>query len=257
MIVSLSSVAGAPGVTSWSLLLGAAWPKEYGVERVVVEAARDGGVLGARYPDLGVEPGVATLAAAARRRNPGEDLPLQEFARLVGDGLWVVPAPESAEAAMTVWSPAAATVATALAADRRVWLVDAGRSGPGSPGLALSAMAALTVVLSGASREDLLAVPARVQALQGDGTAVAVVLVGPTPYQLDELRGFFRTGLVFKVPAQRDLVAWTAAVVAGGRARRSWLWRQAVTLAAELAERVSTANEVPVADGDRGQKVSP
>ena len=47
--MSLCSVRGSPGVTSWSLLLAAAWPAEYVVERVVLEADCDGGVLGARY----------------------------------------------------------------------------------------------------------------------------------------------------------------------------------------------------------------
>ena len=65
MIVVLGSVRGSPGVTSWSLLLATAWPVESGTERVVLEADAAGGVLGARY-GWGVEPGLASLAAALR-----------------------------------------------------------------------------------------------------------------------------------------------------------------------------------------------
>ena len=63
MIVTLASVRGSPGVTSWALLLAAAWPAAVDAERVVVEADLDGGVLGARY-GLGVDPGVVSLIAA-------------------------------------------------------------------------------------------------------------------------------------------------------------------------------------------------
>lgn len=253
MIVCLSSVAGSPGVTSWSLLLGAAWPRDYGVDRVVVEAGRDGGVLGARYPAVGVEPGVAALAAAIRRHELGQLLPMTEFARKVADGLWVVPQPESAEASSLLWSTGSTTsvVATALAADARVWLVDAGRCGPGSPAVTLSASSAMSLVWSGVTHEELVGVPARVRALQRPGTPVGVVLVGTSGYQPDDLRRFFGTGLVWSVPTQRDLPAWVSAVLAGGRARRSWLWRQALIVAADVAERTTARGDLdPVTDGD-------
>ena len=70
MIVTVGSVRGSPGVTSWSLLLAAAWPAGPAVDRVVLEADPDGGVLGARY-GLGVEPGAVSLIAALRRSRGG------------------------------------------------------------------------------------------------------------------------------------------------------------------------------------------
>ena len=45
MIVVLSSVRGAPGVTSWCLLLAAAWPDDLGRERAVLEAEHHRGYL--------------------------------------------------------------------------------------------------------------------------------------------------------------------------------------------------------------------
>ena len=85
MIVSLCSVRGAPGVTSWSLLLAAAWPPEYDVDRVVVEADCDGGVVGARY-GFGVDPGVVSLIASLRRAD-SPDVNLADHGRRVNDGM--------------------------------------------------------------------------------------------------------------------------------------------------------------------------
>ena len=238
-----SSTGGSPGATSWLMLLGAAWPAEYDVDRILVEAGHDGGVLGARYPELGVEPGVAALAAAARRRQPGELLDVAEFGRQVADRLWVVPAPETAEAASVVWG-AAPAVTAAMASDPRLWLVDGGRLGPSSPALVMSGASALSLVVSGVSQEELVRVPARVQVLQRAGSPVGVLLVGKAGYDNAELASFFGTGLLWSVPYQSDLPAWVSAVLSGGRSRRSWLWRHAVSLAAEIAERVmATSNE--------------
>ena len=187
MHVVFSSVSGSPGTTSWAMLSAAAWPADYGVERVVLEAARDGGVLGARY-QLGVEPGVSTLAAVVRRHVPGDPLPVAEFARQVGPGLWVVPQPESAEAAATIWSSVSA-VASAIAADPRVWVVDAGRLGPGGFGMAFAAQSSLAVVVSGVGEESLVQLPARVQSLQRAGALVAVLVVGKLRHSVQELGG--------------------------------------------------------------------
>src|SRR3954447_20330643 len=114
MIVTLSSVRGSPGVTSWCLLLGAAWPPALGSERVVLEADVSGGVLGARY-GLGVEPGAVSLLASLRR--DGDAVEVEGRGRRVADGVWVVPGPEAAEQAAAVWGPTAEAVAPRLADD--------------------------------------------------------------------------------------------------------------------------------------------
>src|SRR5688572_10390884 len=101
----MSSVRGAPGVTSWSLLLASAWPSPR-TDRVVLEADADGGVLAARY-GLGVEPGVAALVAAARRHDPrARWVDLADVARRLSERVWVVPGPESAERTVPVWGTA-------------------------------------------------------------------------------------------------------------------------------------------------------
>jgi hypothetical protein len=73
VIVTVGSVRGSPGVTSWALLLAAAWPAEFDVERAVLEADVSGGVIGARY-GLGVEPGAVSLTAALRRTEGNIDV---------------------------------------------------------------------------------------------------------------------------------------------------------------------------------------
>jgi hypothetical protein len=246
MIVTLTSVRGAPGVTSWALLLAAAWPQAFDVERVVLEADLDGGVLGARY-GLGVEPGTAGLLAAVRRHGVDADLDLTAFARHMAAGVWVVPEPESAEQCAVVWTSAATvdSVCAFAAADERVWLVDAGRvrgTGVSSPFVARSAV---TVVLCRDSQEDLVQIPARVAALQRLGTSVGVMVVGKPPYHRDELVQFFGTGLLWQVDASKDVVEIAGAVLGENRrARRTLTWRSALDVAADIADRAVAAGDV-------------
>ena len=255
MIVTLTSVRGGPGVTSWALLLASAWPQAFDVERVVLEADLDGGVLGARY-GLGVEPGTAGLLAAVRRHGVEGALDLAAFARPMAGGVWVVPEPESAEQCAVVWASAATAdaVCAVAADDERVWIVDAGRArslGVASPFVSRSA---LTIVLCRDAQEDLVQVPARVAALQRLGASVGVMVVGKPPYQRDELVQFFGTGLLWQVEASKDLVDVAGAVLGDNRrARRTLTWRSALEVAAGMADRAVAGADVPlrtvVADG--------
>ena len=134
-----------------------------------------------------------------------------------------------------VWSSVSA-VASAIAADPRVWLVDAGRLAPGGFGVGVGgAVVAVGRCVGRRRTESLVQLPSRVQSLQRAGTPVGVLVVGKSRHAAEELAEFFGTGLVWSVSEQRDLPAWVAAVLAGGRARRGWVWRQAVELAAEVA----------------------
>ena len=243
MIVTLSSVRGSPGVTSWALLTAAAWPQAFGVQRVVLEADLDGGVLGARY-GLGVDPGVAGLVAAVRRHGVGSELELSAFARQLPDGVWVVPAPESAEQCSVVWSSTTAVdgVASFAAADDRVWIVDAGRVRAAGVAAPFVARSALAVVVCRDAQEDLVQVPSRVAALQRLGAAVGVLVVGKPPYHRDELVQFFGSGLLWQVEASKDLIGVAGAVVGNNRrARRTLVWRSALEVAAGIADRVAAA----------------
>jgi MinD-like ATPase involved in chromosome partitioning or flagellar assembly len=232
MIVTFGSIRGAPGVTSWSLLLGAAWPGPTSTDRVVLEADPAGGVLGARY-GLGVDPGVVSLIAALRRT---DRIDVDAQGRQMASGLCVVPGPESGEQARAVWQGSTETVAGRLAADERVWLVDAGRLDAGSPVVPFGWLSTLTVLVCGPALEDLVQVPSRVAWLHSHGARVGVLVVGAAGHDTTELGEFFGTGLVWSVRADNDLVAVVGAVLSGAvKARRSWAWRTALDLAATIA----------------------
>lgn len=233
MIVTVGSVRCAPGATSWALLLASAWPAVFGTERVVLEADLDGGVLGARY-QLGVDPGAASLVATLRR-SPGEPVDVTAHGREAGVGVWIVPGPETAERVRALWSTSAPAVAERLAADGRVWMVDVGRATPEEPVFAFVEHAELAIVVCGSGHEDLVQIPARVDMYRRSGVDVGVLVVGKPGYPQPELAGFFGTSLVWIVDRSDDLLTLAGQMSQPGRARRSWLWRNAVDVAARVA----------------------
>jgi len=249
MIVTLGSVRGAPGVSVSAMLLAAAWPGD--TPRVVLEADVDGGVIGARY-GLGVDPGASALVAAARHQLGDPEQLIGEAARRVGDRAWVVPGPESAVAALRLWSAdrAATQVAAALAADiERVWIVDAGRVSSRAPVAALVARSDLALVFTRHEPADLVQVPERVADLANLARRVGVVVVGTPDYGLDELREFCGVRHVWQVSAEPNAVALTQRGWADRRLRRAPVWRDLVTVAAELAELIGPVGPAaPAAD---------
>jgi hypothetical protein len=253
MIVIVASVRGSPGVTSWSLLLGAAWPSSLTVERVVLEADLDGGVLGARYR-LGVDPGVVSLVASLRR-SEGQRVPVEDHGRPAGGGLWLVPGPETGEQSRAVWSGTACAVGDALAADDRVWLVDAGRLHASSPTLPLLQRSRLALLVCRAGHEDLVQVPARVATLRAHGPDAMVLVTGKSPYSAAEQSAFFGCPAV-SVAAAEDLPRLAGAALTPGRARRSWVWRTALDVSADVARRIHTDDGVPAGAGGLVEVVS-
>jgi hypothetical protein len=234
VIVALGSVRGAPGVSVSSVLLAAAWPGN--VERVVLEADLDGGVIGARY-GVGVEPGAGTLVSALRHDVTDERL-LERSGRRVDPGAWLVPGPESAVTALRVWGSdrGAHQVGEALAADgERVWLVDAGRVSSRSVTAPLIARADITLLFSRDQPADLLQMPERAADLGALCAEVGVVVVGAPDYSLDELRSFCGVDHLWRVAAEPDAIALTQRGWGDRRLRRSPLWRNMVELASDVA----------------------
>ncbi|MCU1368648.1 MAG: hypothetical protein JWL72_1413 [Ilumatobacteraceae bacterium] len=247
MIVALSSVGGAPGVSSWCVLLAAAWPVDTDA-RVVLEADVSGGVFGARY-GLGVDPGVVSLIAGLRRSKDG-GVDLDEHARLLAPSVWLIPGPESAEQATKVWSGSTGNVADCAAADSGVWFVDCGRGPVRGGDTEFVRNAVLSIVMSRAESEHLVQVPSRVADLRKVGGRVAVLVIGKPGHGTDELGAFFGSDRTWVVGETSELVALTAAVLHGGRARRSWLWRSALDVAASVCEEISTSSADPATAGD-------
>lgn len=244
MIVVLGSVRGSPGVTSWSLLLAAAWPTESGLERVVLESDPDGGVLGARY-GWGVEPGLASLAAALRRDE--RDIHVAEHGREVAPGLFVVPGPETAERASTVLRACSNELAERLAADHRLWFVDGGRLDDRAPALAHVRRAASTVLVCSGRPEDVVSLRSRADAIREQGPAfLGLVVTGLCLYGRGELLEFGGFDYVWAPSTTADLRAVVAGALSDSRrARRSMVWRHALEVAVDLA-----ARQAPVAQPD-------
>ena len=243
MIVTIGSIRGAPGATSWALLLAAAWPLECTERRVVVEADPAGGVLGARY-GLGVEPGAVRMVSGIRR-NGTTAVVLEGVAREVEPGLFVVPGPESGEQVRSVWNEGAMPVAVHAATDPGVWFLDAGRLDEMNPSIAIADHSALTMLVVGPRHEDLVQLPSRVEALRRRCRTVAVVVSGRCAFDPGEIAEFCRADLAWVVPARDDLVEEVGRILGGARARRSWLWRHALDVAAGAFGLMASRAPVP------------
>jgi hypothetical protein len=239
VIVTVGSVRGSPGATSWSLLLAAAWPATNDEAPAVIEADVAGGVLGVRY-GFGVDPGAVSLTAALRR---SDDLvPVEAHARALAGRVWVVPGPESAEQAAGLWENSASAVADRLAADQRVWFADVGRITSQPSARAFAARSAFTMLVCRANAEDVVALPSRVAALRSCCTErLGVLVTGRASHSIDDLRAFSGVEDVWVVGDETDLPATVGAVLAGKpRARRTLAWRDALTVASCLATLITT-----------------
>ena len=95
-LVCLASQKGAPGVTLTALALGVSWHGATRRRAVLLEADPAGGVLAIRYR-LGLEPGLVTLAAAARAGSPGEAGSVWDHAQRLPGGMPAVLAPDGAD----------------------------------------------------------------------------------------------------------------------------------------------------------------
>lgn len=239
MIITLASVRGAPGVTSWALLLAAAWPADIGADRVVLEADPAGGVLGARY-GWGVEPGIVDLITRLRRAGDGRVIGLGESERRIGEGVSVIAAPEAGGRCRTIWQSEAATVAPRLSRDARVWFVDAGRLHGTDPAEAFLENSSLVIVVSGGRPEDLVQLPPYVEHVRRSCDQVGLLVTGPCSYRADELKTFAGADLFWAAKANGDLIESAAVALTDSRARRrSLVWRRALEISSEIAIEMS------------------
>lgn len=234
MIVTVGSIRGAPGATSWALLLAAAWPSEFDEQRVVLEADPAGGTIGARY-GLGVEPGALRLVTSMRR-NGTSGIDVDGTARVIEPGFMVVPGAEVGEQARPVWADSASDIAQRLIVDDRVWLVDIGRTDETNPSIAFARHSKLTVVVVGGRPEDLVQLPRRVASLLRSGSRVGVIVSARCEYAAAEVQAFSGADAAWVVDPRSDLIEEVGTLLSGRRARRSWLWRQALDVSAGVAE---------------------
>ena len=162
MVVAVCSAKNAPGATTLGLGLAALWPDE--PQAVLVECDPAGGDLASRfghYPD----PGLLSLAAAARSGPGGVDLAAHAQCLAVGAEVVLAPPGDSAAAGVATLAAGGPRVLRHLAADQTV-IVDVGRIVRGGPGLALAGAADHVLVVCGADLPSQAQVAARLEWLR-------------------------------------------------------------------------------------------
>lgn len=250
-LIALASVKGAPGVTTTAVALGVTWPK--GRRVVVAEVDAGGGDLAARH-GLAAEPGVASLAGAARRPlGPGA---ATRHVQALSFGLDVLVAPPR-PTEMAVALAGAEGLAGALRALPGADVVlDAGRVSASSPVLALLSRADAVAVLVRPSVCDLGHLGEALGALAGVGVPTRLVLRGRGPYGARAVAAAFGVPVLGRVPDDAESAQALNGAVRGRRGLRySRLIAEAQTLAHELCRLVgpdiAPAERVDAHGGER------
>ena len=241
-LVVLTSLKNSPGVTTTALALGAVWPPERRV--LVAELDPAGGDLVNRFRLPG-EPGLLTLAAAARRHDPSQRV-WQCCQRLPG-GLAVLTGPENAEQARNAMAtPGLPEAFSGMDADV---LADCGRSDPGSPALEVARHADVVVLVVRPVYAELKRLVGALPRLRQIGSRLAVVLIGKGKYPPAEVAGALGVEVLGALPFDPQ----GAAILGGapttkGALRRSPLLRYAHGLVPVLLGRLPAMS---------GQQVNP
>ena len=236
--ISFASVRNRPGTSTVWLLCALALAAG-GRPVVAVEADSDGNDLAATF-DLGQTPGLVSLAAACRREG-GAGARVDDHARLLPDGLRIVPGPVAAEDASAAVASLASRLGSLADRDGRLWICDLGRLTLASPAVPIATSSAVTALVCHPTRTEALALPSRVAALRTAGCKPGLIVVGGGPYKPDEVAAHGQVDLLGVFPAARDADSLTGAAVAGRRGRRSLLWQAAVEVTAALGTHLAAA----------------
>ncbi|MFI5593691.1 carbon monoxide dehydrogenase maturation protein [Amycolatopsis sp. NPDC051758] len=166
MLIALCSVHGSPGVTTLAVALATHWPRAAHTRRLIAEIDPAGGDLAMRL-NLPMTPGLASLAAAARRQ-PRPEVVWEHTHALPG-GVRVLLAPPGSRhtrAALHLLTSAQPQLLPATARESGVAvLADCGRVDPGTPAEAIARHADALVLISGTHGEDLAHTAARLREL--------------------------------------------------------------------------------------------
>lgn len=228
-VVALGAVRSA-GVTTTAAGLAMLWPGAG--RRLVVEADPAGGTLAAAT-GLAAEPGLVSLAAAARRQ-PDPDLVFAHVQALP-DGTAVLAGPPGAEQARSALAMLGALFAGLAGMDVGV-LVDCGRLDPAAPRGVFDA-ADIPLLVCRPQLADLNAVAAFLAARPD--AARSVVLVGPGPYPAGEIAETLGVEVLGQLPWDPEAAAALATTPPSSRRlTRRPLVRALRSLAEALAARL-------------------
>jgi MinD-like ATPase involved in chromosome partitioning or flagellar assembly len=238
-MVALGSIKGAPGVTTTALALASAWPATRAV--VVAEVDPDGGVLAARR-ELGLEPGLATLAAALRRGS-GDVSP---HTQPVGNGVRAIVTPPSGEQTRTALAVAGERLWHALDTLADDVLVDCGRLTAASPVIGVARRAAVTLAMARPRLDDVALLRERVPALRREGVEPHVLLASGGPYASDEVAAAVQAPVIAVLPVDRRTAIALNQPSGRRLSSRSPLMRTARQLASTLLTHAAATTQVRV-----------
>jgi MinD-like ATPase involved in chromosome partitioning or flagellar assembly len=230
------------GVTTTALALAAVWPRPRPV--LLAECDPSGGSLAARF-GMQTGPGLMTLASAGRRQLSPQDVAAHTQVLPSGNLNVLLGAlrAEEAHALGRLWSGLAAVLAE-LNADV---VADCGRLGPDSPAAPILRHADLVLLVCEPTREAVLHLQGRIEALATQGVAPAIVLLGDEPYSAEAVRQALALpagaaevlGVIARDPAAAALLAGQTGSTR--RLSRSLLIRSARALTGAIDARLPTA----------------
>jgi MinD-like ATPase involved in chromosome partitioning or flagellar assembly len=243
-LIAFASVRSC-GVTTLATGLAMAWPAER--PRLLVEADPAGGVLAATA-GLGPEPGLVSLAAAARRL--GEPSLAFEHTQLLPGGIPVVCGPPSASRARSALSMISGLLGRLGELDADVFF-DCGRLDLSTANVEIFERADLAVLACRPHLSDLNGLAAFLDERQEGTSRPVLVLVGDGPYHAEEITEVLGLDVAAQLPWDPDAAAaFGTAPLSSRHLTRAPLARAMRSLAAELAGRLASAPVGPEGDAD-------
>lgn len=241
-LVAVAAGKDSRGVTTTALALAAVWPRARAV--LLAECDPSGGSLAARY-GLPTAPGLMTLVSAGRRQLLAADIAAHAQV-LPGSDLNVLLGAVRAEEAHAL-GPLWSSLARALAELDADVIADCGRLDPDSPAGPILRHADLLLLVCEPTKEGVLHLQGRIEAVAQHGEVPAVILLGEEPYSAQEVQqalGQPAGGAAVLGVIARDADA--AALLAGraGSTRRlvrSLLIRSARVVAGAIVDRLAAA----------------
>jgi len=232
--------ARSAGVTTTATALARAWPEARPV--LLAECDPAGGTLAASY-GFPAEPGLGSLAAAARRRDE-PDLVAEHCQALPGGAL-LLAGPPSAEQARAALAMLGGSLPS-LAGIGRDTLIDCGRLDPASPVMGLFTEADLALIVCRPLLPDLHALAAWLEIHREALPHLAVVLTGAGPYRAAEVAEALGAEVLPGLPHDpRGVAQLGAGPGSPMRRSRSPLLRAAHALAGQVLNRLPPLPAAP------------
>jgi hypothetical protein len=227
-VITLASIKASPGVSTTAVALGAVWPASR--RAMVAEMDPFGGDLAARF-GLTFEPGLVTLAAAARRQ--GHEGALAEHCQKVLGGVDVLvgpSSPEQAERAVRLICER-----SLLRAEDLDVIADCGRVYSQSAALPVLRASELLLLAVRPVLEELQHVVARLPMLAAAASRVQLVLIGAGSYSAAEIADTLGVQVIGALPYDPHGAAVLAGASRQGRGiQRLPLLRSARALAEDI-----------------------